>query len=39
MGLFTVPVELEGPAGRERLDMLVDTGATYSVIPASRDFR
>ena len=35
MGLFTVPVELEGPAGRERLDMLVDTGATYSVIPAA----
>ena len=30
MALFSVDVELEGPAGRERVTMLVDTGATYS---------
>jgi aspartyl protease family protein len=33
MGLFSVDVELEGPAGRERVTMLVDSGATYSAIP------
>jgi clan AA aspartic protease len=33
MGLFSVDVELEGPAGRERVTMLVDTGATYSTVP------
>jgi clan AA aspartic protease len=35
MGLFSVDVELEGPAGRELVTMLVDTGATYSAVPAS----
>ena len=35
MGLFPVDVELEGPAGRETVTMLVDTGATHSAVPAS----
>jgi len=34
MGLFSVDVELEGPTGRERVAMLVDSGATYSAISA-----
>jgi clan AA aspartic protease len=32
MGLFSVDVELAGPAGRETVAMLVDTGATYSAV-------
>jgi hypothetical protein len=34
MGLFSLEVELEGPAGRETVSMLVDSGATYSAISA-----
>ena len=34
MGLFSVDVELEGPTGRERVAMLVDSDATYSAISA-----
>lgn len=34
MGLFRVPARLTGPTGRsERLDLLVDTGATFLVVP------
>jgi clan AA aspartic protease len=33
MGLFSVDVELVGPAGREIVTMLVDTGASYSAVP------
>ena len=33
MGLFSVDVELAGPAGRETVAMLVDTGANYSAVP------
>ena len=32
MGMFSVSVAFEGPAGRVDVDALVDTGATYSVI-------
>ena len=35
MGLFSVDGELEGPAERETVTMLVDAGATYSAVPAS----
>ena len=35
MRLFSVDVELEGPAGRETVTMLVDTGATFSAVPSS----
>ncbi len=35
MGTFTVPIELRGPDGRaETLDAMVDTGATYLLVPA-----
>ena len=37
MGTFTVPVTLVHPDQRERviaIDLLVDTGATYSLLPA-----
>jgi clan AA aspartic protease len=37
MGTFTVPVTLVHPEQRERaivVDLLVDTGATYSLLPA-----
>jgi aspartyl protease family protein len=33
MGQFSVDVELEGPAGREQVTMLVDSGALYCTIP------
>ncbi len=37
MVAFTIPIEIGDPAGRrfERLDALVDTGATFTVVPAS----
>jgi clan AA aspartic protease len=35
MGLFSVDVELEGPAGREVVSMLVDSGATYSTVSSA----
>ena len=34
MGLFHVPARLTGPSGRsEPLELLVDTGATFLVVP------
>ena len=34
MGLFYVPARLTGPTGRsEELELLVDTGATFLVVP------
>ena len=34
MGLFHVPARLTGPTGRtEELELLVDTGATFVVVP------
>ena len=33
MGTFSVRVTLEGPQGQLDCDALVDTGATYSVVP------
>ncbi|MBI3048330.1 MAG: retroviral-like aspartic protease family protein [Acidobacteria bacterium] len=34
MGLFHVPARLTGPTGRtERLELLVDTAATFVVVP------
>jgi len=34
MGHFRVPATLTGPAGRaETLDLLVDTGATFLIVP------
>lgn len=34
MGLFRVPAKLTGPTGRsEQLELLVDTGATFLVVP------
>lgn len=34
MGLFYVPATLTGPTGRsEQLELLVDTGATFVVVP------
>ena len=34
MGLFRVPATLTGPTGRvEKLELLVDTGATFVVVP------
>lgn len=34
MGLFQVPARLTGPTGRtEELELLVDTGATFVVVP------
>lgn len=34
MGLFHVPARLTGPTGRtEAVDLLVDTGATFVVLP------
>ena len=34
MGLFHVPATLTGPTGRvEKLELLVDTGATFVVVP------
>ena len=37
MGIFYVTIEIGDPAGQrfESVDALVDTGATYSVIPAA----
>ena len=37
MGVFRVPIEIGDPQGErfERVEALVDTGATYSVLPAS----
>ena len=37
MGVFTVPMEVGNPGGTrfERVEALVDTGASYSVLPAS----
>ena len=37
MGVFSVPIEIGNPDGSqfERLDALVDTGATFTMIPAS----
>lgn len=37
MGTFTVPIEIADPQGRhyESVDALVDSGATYTVLPAS----
>ena len=36
MGIFSVPVEVGDPAGRrfERIEALVDTGATFTIVPA-----
>lgn len=34
MGLFRVPARLTGPTGRsEEIELLVDTGATFLVVP------
>ena len=37
MGTFTVPLEVADPLGRnyETIDALVDSGATYTVLPTS----
>ena len=37
MGVFSVPIEIGDPAGGrfESLDALVDTGATFTLVPAS----
>ena len=35
MGTFTVQVTFEGPQGRLNVDALVDTAATYPVVPAA----
>ncbi len=37
MGVFSVPIEVGDPWGErfERLDALVDTGATFTMVPAS----
>jgi predicted aspartyl protease len=36
MGLFHVPVRLTGPTGRsETIEALVDTGATFLVVPCA----
>ncbi len=37
MGRFTVPLEVADPEGRhyETVDAIVDSGATYTVLPAS----
>ncbi|MDD9961147.1 MAG: aspartyl protease family protein [Gammaproteobacteria bacterium] len=37
MGTFTIPLEVAGPERRhyETIDALVDSGATYTVLPAS----
>ena len=37
MGVFRVPVEIGDPEGErfERVDAMVDTGATYTLVPAS----
>ena len=37
MGIFHVPIEIGDPQGSrfERVDALVDTGATYTVVPSS----
>ena len=37
MGVFHVPIEIGDPQGQsyERIDALVDTGATYTLAPAS----
>ncbi len=36
MGVFNVPIEIGDPAGKrfERLDAIVDTGATFTMVPA-----
>ena len=38
MGVFTVEIEIGDPDGQrfERLEAVVDTGATYTVVPAAR---
>jgi aspartyl protease family protein len=33
LGTFSYPITLVGPSGETTLDSLVDTGATYSVVP------
>ena len=35
MGTFTVRVTLRGPSGQADVDALVDTGATYPVVPGA----
>ena len=37
MGIFSVPLEVGDPEGSrfERIEALVDTGATFSIVPAS----
>ena len=37
MGVFRVPIEIGDPAGNrfEEIEAMVDTGASYSVLPAS----
>ena len=37
MGIFSVPVEVGDPEGSrfERVEALVDTGATFTIVPAS----
>ena len=37
MGTFTVPLEVADPQGRrnETVDAIVDSGATYTVLPGS----
>ena len=34
MGTFSYPITLVGPSGDTTVDALVDTGATYTVLPA-----
>ena len=38
MGVFSVAIEIGDPGGEryESIDAVVDTGATYTVVPASR---
>ena len=35
MGTFSVSVAFEGPAGRVDVDALVETGASYAILPTS----
>jgi clan AA aspartic protease len=35
LATFSVPVHLSGPSGADDIEALVDTGATYSVLPRS----
>ncbi len=33
MGITYIEGEVEGPSGREKVEFLVDSGATYSLLP------